>query len=581
MDGVKRIRQVLRGDSILLDRTGHYDLIFDHVYDFLDLSRDNGTVEKVTLCLPFIDPDNEAFLTEQYAFWDKIAQGIGNLQALREIVILDAETHHPIAPDWGILACILRRRRRGIQLRMHDGARHLWDTETLPAFARVIRGHAMITGFRTGNAFAFDCLNILCSTLLTLPALENVYFEQLGDGVSRGPEEEQSLESMVKLLQSPTLQQVLFESIAFTNTLSQAVAKALKEKSEITDLYLILCCFPEGGGAVIVDALKKNTTLKCLNFYILMGDDDEAFYEVLAAALLSNSTLQKISLRGSSSCSWLSPLFLALQVDSGLKELCIDGIERIDEKLSTAMRLGLRNNSTLETLKLRNITSGDKDTCLWREALSFLRANTALKTLHVQFDNVTNSRAATIRMEVLAMLCENESLETLEMITRSEYAGLKDYLKCVEAIQSNTTLKKLQLHEEDCYVDLDEFKDLIPVLKKNYGLEDFPRLDLGAGDIRCILDLNRAGRRYLVQDGSSISKGVAVLSRVNDDTNSIFLHLLENPRLCDRSAVEMSSSSIGNMYDVGSTSPGNRHSGEKREQQAPSHPGKETRRRLE
>jgi hypothetical protein len=130
-------------------------------------------------------------------------------------------------------------------------------------------------------------------------------------------------------------------------------------------------------------------------------------------------------------------------------------------------------------------------------------------------------------------------------------------------------------------VDLDEFKDLIPVLKKNYGLEDFPRLDLGAGDIRCILDLNRAGRRYLVQDGSSISKGVAVLSRVNDDTNSMFLHLLENPRLCDRSAVEMSSSSIGNMYDVGSMSPGNRHSGEKREQQAPSHPGKETRRRLE
>jgi hypothetical protein len=56
------------------------------------------------------------------------------------------------------------------------------------------------------------------------------------------------------------------------------------------------------------------------------------------------------------------------------------------------------------------------------------------------------------------------------------------------------------------------------------------------GDIRSILQLNRAGRRYLVQDGSSISKGVDVLSRVNDDINSVFLHLLENPRLCDRSA---------------------------------------------
>jgi hypothetical protein len=84
-----------------------------------------------------------------------------------------------------------------------------------------------------------------------------------------------------------------------------------------------------------------------------------------------------------------------------------------------------------------------------------------------------------------------------------------------------------------------------------------------------------------MQDGSSISKGVDVLSRVNDDINSVFLHLLENPRLCDRSAIEMSSSSIGNMDNVGSTSPGNRHSGEKREQQAASQLAKETRRRLE
>jgi hypothetical protein len=62
-------------------------------------------------------------------------------------------------------------------------------------------------------------------------------------------------------------------------------------------------------------------------------------------------------------------------------------------------------------------------------------------------------------------------------------------------------------------------KDLIPV-QENYGLEEFPRLHLGAGDVDSILQLNRAGRRYLIEDGSSISKGVAVLSRVNDDINS-------------------------------------------------------------
>jgi hypothetical protein len=57
--------------------------------------------------------------------------------------------------------------------------------------------------------------------------------------------------------------------------------------------------------------------------------------------------------------------------------------------------------------------------------------------------------------------------------------------------------------------------------------------------VGAILRLNEVGRRYLIEDGSSISKGVEVLSSVNDDINCVFLHLLENPRLCDRRAVEM------------------------------------------
>jgi hypothetical protein len=161
----------------------------------------------------------------------------------------------------------------------------------------------------------------------------------------------------------------------------------------------------------------------------------------------------------------------------------------------------------------------------------------------------------------------------------------EDYLEFVAAIHPNTTLKRLQMNAVRLYVHDDKrMNDLIPVLKKNYRLEEIPGLDLGAGDVNSILKLNQAGRRYLVQDGSSISKGVAVLSRVNDDINSVLFHLLENPILCNRSAVEMSSSSIGNMDNSAGSTPvasGNRRNGEKREQQAPSQTDKESRRRLE
>jgi hypothetical protein len=86
----------------------------------------------------------------------------------------------------------------------------------------------------------------------------------------------------------------------------------------------------------------------------------------------------------------------------------------------------------------------------------------------------------------------------------------------------------------------DEDNQLASLLKKNFALERLPDINLkkrAKRDVGAILRLNEAGRRYLIEDGSSISKGVQVFSRVNDEINCVFLHLLENPRLCDRRAV--------------------------------------------
>jgi hypothetical protein len=546
------IRRNLSNDIISLNEND--EGIFEDIDAFVELCEENQTVEDIFLH-PYTDPDVDA--SRRYAFWDKAAVGIGKLQALRQLTLyMHDEEEHGLDWDWEILARTLLHLQRGIQVVMevHDHT-PLWDTEALPAFAGAIHGQVMITGFSTGDgSFPFRFLNILCSTLLTLPALENVEFHGID---YHGTDEGQYLEGMVELLQSPTLRVVKFRSVSFPLSLSGAVAEALKEESEITDLHFVGCSFSrgggggEGGGAVIVRALKTNTALKCLDFHDCDCEANEHFYEVLVAALLSNSTMQKLALptpNGSAgSCSWLTPLFLALQVNNGLKELLFSGKFLIDEKLSTAMRLGLGKNSTLESLRLWDIHSGDNDTALWLQALSFIRTNRALKTLEMDFeDDMMKSDATAFGLEIVAALCENESLETLLMARKDP--ELEDYLVLLAAIPPNTTLKSLRLHpshNEDFYADEDETEYLILVLEKNYGLEELPELHHGEGDICSILRLNRAGRRYLVQDGSSISKGVDVLSRVNDDINSVFLHLLENPRLCDRSAVE--TASIGNI----------------------------------
>jgi hypothetical protein len=94
------------------------------------------------------------------------------------------------------------------------------------------------------------------------------------------------------------------------------------------------------------------------------------------------------------------------------------------------------------------------------------------------------------------------------------------------------------------------------------------------------LRLNEAGRRYLIEDRSSISKGVKVLIAVSEEINCVFLHLLENPRLCDRSAVEVATSdSDSDSANIdGSTSPVN-PIGKREHGRAPNE-GKKSRRRL-
>ncbi len=67
-----------------------------------------------------------------------------------------------------------------------------------------------------------------------------------------------------------------------------------------------------------------------------------------------------------------------------------------------------------------------------------------------------------------------------------------------------------------------------------------------------------------------------MLSAVRSNINCVFLHLLENPRLCDRSAVEMVSAGEGNVKPTNQTG----SSGGGKREQASVHKGRESRMRV-
>jgi hypothetical protein len=120
---------------------------------------------------------------------------------------------------------------------------------------------------------------------------------------------------------------------------------------------------------------------------------------------------------------------------------------------------------------------------------------------------------------------------------------VEEFFALISALQLNTTLKTLGFSSR-CFTyvkfTVDEVSQLVSILMKNYGLERLvPAIPCADdGTVKAILRRNAAGRRYLINDGSSVSKGVDVLSAVSDEIDCVFIHLLENPSLCDRRAAD-------------------------------------------
>jgi hypothetical protein len=200
-------------------------------------------------------------------------------------------------------------------------------------------------------------------------------------------------ESLAELLRAPSLRSVYFREFDFTSALSQATAKALMGGTAITCLEFYDCSFSaEGSAAVVANALIRNTSVSKIK---VVSAVDQVLYSALATALPLNSTLRGLAVGRdvlSDDGPDLAPLMLALKTNTGLESLRVNNVDSIDESLSTAMKDGLGMNGRLERLVLNGVPLCDDSYALWRRAFSFLRTNTALKSLIVTLDqDVTES----------------------------------------------------------------------------------------------------------------------------------------------------------------------------------------------
>jgi hypothetical protein len=559
-----RCDRLLRGQTLSLDKDSlkSIKLILSHTDCFVSQCRGNESIEKL-----YLDP-YVSFDRQDDGFWDKVGQAVGNLQALKTIYIdtysfyeqnydddeshsdNDTEDEDGNLPYWEkVLPLILRHVRQKVLIDL--GGSGIWDVEESRMFAQAIRRHPSITSFKSCYNYPYESLDDLHSALATLPALESIALSW-GRHDAR-PEDEFALanpESLTELLQIPTLRFVDFSHCFFTHALCQATANAFAEGAAVTKVEFMRCKFStEESAAIMANGLSRNTSVISIT---VASPWDGTLHSALAMALPLNSTLKELSSKANridtAHIDW-SPIFLALGQNTGLKILSIvaDLHFSMDESLCTAMQNGLGKNETLESLELNRVPLCVDNADLMSRAFSFIRANKALKSLVVELkDDTIESLASAFRLDVAAMLEENTSLVSLSIPCWNAQIKAKEYLVFVTALQHNRTLKTLSINHQKGHLTLtdDEDKQMAALLQKNYALESLPGiyLESSLGDVGAILQLNKAGRRYLIEDGSSVSKGVKVLSAVSDEIDCVFLHLLENPRLCDRSAVEAAAS---------------------------------------
>jgi len=225
----------------------------------------------------------------------------------------------------------------------------------------------------------------------------------------------------------------------------RAAACALTNASPITNLDLFRCYFPQGDGGTIVNALRRNSTLKTLR--IEVGNRyDEDLSCVVASMLAVNTTLEGLTVnfpRYHEDDAWLELIFRVLgRVNRSLLSLNVDGFPLADRRVGNALREVLEENEVLEDLAVK--CSGELreiDLLLWKDNLSFRRTNDSLRYLALSFlGRADQSQVTTLCINASAQLEENDALNVLAIDSSSSMSA-RNYISVLEAVRPASSVE--------------------------------------------------------------------------------------------------------------------------------------------
>jgi Ran GTPase-activating protein (RanGAP) involved in mRNA processing and transport len=348
----------------------------------------------------------------------------------------------------------------------------------------------------------------------------------------------------------------------------QCLARGLSHNTSLESIDLRYTNMTDTSVIVLVDGLRTNKTLKCLDLSWICGLDQSG--RAAIEQLIGYNVLRELMLAGTTDSVGASILTSGLSDNHSLEKLDL-GITFVDDEESDTFRAlceCLHGNTTLRHLNVRNngvLLDGICATALKLDSMS-------LETLHLDYNNLTSCG-------IVALAHSLQGPCTLKKLSLEE-CGLDDtgLLKLGEALTSNVSLEVLDVSDNGfSHNGVSQFFELLPQmngLKVVYGLvfmsdgvppteavgmalldglrkntklqKVFPDCDSGtfdslfspgvAREIKFYLSLNRHGRMLLrPPGGSEPPSGLwpRVLAKITGprDMSLLFYFLQNKPRI--------------------------------------------------
>lgn len=327
--------------------------------------------------------------------------------------------------------------------------------------------------------------------------------------------------------------------------------KDLCERTNVKHLWLNPFIVGNREFLQVIGGLMKCETF-CLTVVLPFFDSREKHELVQTILQYPCERLELTMLSGTTDCTVDKSNWITKDVDATTSRLCrmsrlckltLDDLELTPQDCMELSHCLESSSCKVDQICISNCKLPDQGA---QQLANSFAKNTSLK--RVLLYDVSGNDAW--YMGLLSSIPASTSIEELYFAAdRSEKDDAFARALFANVCRHNKTVKKLSVRNNLLSSNLfatDKHQDLEDIVKLNHTLEHIAvEGRVHSQPFQPILRLNKAGRRYLAQDGESRSKCIAVLAKVKYDLDCLYFHMRENPILCLTAAAGANSSDAG------------------------------------